>query len=87
MRLRLKMGMFGVKHFEAILNPPQAAILTAGGVRRVPAFDAYDRVVPAHLLTATVSADHRVTDGAEVAQFLRDLQAMLEGGFILMSAA
>jgi pyruvate dehydrogenase E2 component (dihydrolipoamide acetyltransferase) len=76
------LGMFGVKHFEAIINPPQAAILTAGAVRRVPVFGAYDRVVPAQLLTATVSADHRVTDGAEVAQFLQELKATLEAGFI-----
>jgi pyruvate dehydrogenase E2 component (dihydrolipoamide acetyltransferase) len=78
------LGMFGIKHFEAIVNPPQAAILTAGVVRRVPVFGAYDRVVPAQLLTATVSADHRVTDGAEVAQFLQELKAALEAGFILM---
>jgi len=78
------LGMFGVKHFDAILNPPQAAILTAGVVRRMPVFDASDRVVPAQLLTATVSADHRVTDGAEVAQFLQELKATLEAGFILI---
>jgi pyruvate dehydrogenase E2 component (dihydrolipoamide acetyltransferase) len=78
------LGMFGIKHFEAIVNPPQAAILTAGVVRRVPVFDASDRVVPTQLLTATVSADHRVTDGAEVAQFLQELKAALEAGFILM---
>jgi len=76
------LGMFGVKHFEAIINPPQAAILTAGMVRRVPVFDACDRVVPAQTLTATVSADHRVTDGAEVARFLKKLQDILESGFI-----
>jgi pyruvate dehydrogenase E2 component (dihydrolipoamide acetyltransferase) len=78
------LGMFGVKHFEAIVNPPQAAILTAGVVRRVPLFDACDRVVPAQLLTAIVSADHRVTDGAEVANFLQELKATLEAGFILL---
>jgi pyruvate dehydrogenase E2 component (dihydrolipoamide acetyltransferase) len=78
------LGMFGIKHFEAIVNPPQAAILTAGAVRRVPVFDALDRIVPAQVLTATVSADHRVTDGAEVAQFLHELKATLEAGFILM---
>ncbi len=78
------LGMFGVKHFEAIVNPPQAVILTAGMVRRVPVFDVGDRIVPAQLLTATVSADHRVTDGTEVAQFLQELKATLEAGFILM---
>jgi len=80
------LGMFGIKHFQAILNPPQAAILTAGMVRRVPLFDSHDRVVPAQLLTATVSADHRVTDGAEVARFLQELRGVLEGGFTLMLA-
>ena len=80
------LGMFGARHFEAIVNPPQAAILTAGVVRRVPVFDSHDRVVPAQLLTATVSADHRVTDGAEVARFLQELKGVLEGGFTLMLA-
>ena len=75
------LGMFGVKHFEAIVNPTQAAILAVGEVRRVPTFDAYDRVVPAQLLAATVSADHRVTDGAEVARFLQELKGLLEDGF------
>jgi pyruvate dehydrogenase E2 component (dihydrolipoamide acetyltransferase) len=78
------LGMFGVRHFEAIINPPQAAILTAGAVRRVPVFDASDRIVPAQLLTATISADHRVTDGAEVARFLQEVRATLETGFVLM---
>lgn len=42
------------------------------------------RVVPARLLTATVSADHRITDGAEVARFLQALKTLLEGGFALV---
>ena len=78
------LGMFGVRQFEAIVNPPQAAILAVGEVRRVPAFDAADRVVPAHVLTATLSADHRVTDGAEVARFLQTLRDVLEDGFVLV---
>lgn len=78
------LGMFGVTHFQAIVNPPQAAILAVGTLRRVPVFDTYDRLVPARLLTATVSADHRVTDGAEVARFLQDLKRVLEDGFGLV---
>lgn len=78
------LGMFGVKQFEAIINPPQVAILTVGGVRRVPIFDAHDHIVPGQLLTATVSADHRVTDGAEVARFLQELKSTLGAGFALM---
>ena len=79
------LGMYGVKHFEAIVNPPQAAVLTVGAVRRVATFDPGDRIVPIQVITATVSADHRVTDGAEVAKFLRHLQTVLEGGFALAS--
>lgn len=77
------LGMFGVKQFEAIVNPPQAAILALGVVRREPAFDEQDRVVVAQRLTATLSADHRVTDGAEAARFLRTLNALLADGFVL----
>jgi len=79
------LGMYGVKHFEAIVNPPQAAILTVGAVRRVATFGPGDRVVPSQVITASVSADHRVTDGAEVARFLRQLRTVLEGGFALAS--
>ncbi len=80
------LGMFGVKHFEAIVNPPHAAILAVGAVQRVPVFDAQDRVVAAQLMTATVSADHRVTDGAEVARFLTAFKGALEDGFALVSS-
>lgn len=80
------LGMFGVKSFEAIVNTPQAAILAVGAVRRVPTFDAHDRVVASQLLTATVSADHRISDGAEVARFLKTFKGYLEDGFALVSA-
>lgn len=80
------LGMFGVKHFEAIVNPPHAAILAVGAIRRIPVFDEHDRVIPAQMLTATVSADHRVTDGAEVARFLETLKQTLEDAFPLVSA-
>ncbi len=80
------LGMFGVKSFEAIVNTPQAAILAVGTIRRVPTFDAFDRVVPAQLMTVTVSADHRVSDGAEAARFLKTLKSYLEDGYALVSA-
>jgi pyruvate dehydrogenase E2 component (dihydrolipoamide acetyltransferase) len=78
------LGMYGVKEFQAIVNPPQAAILAVGGMRRVPAFDAFDRIVPAQLISLTISADHRVTDGAEVARFLAEAKHILEDGFALV---
>jgi pyruvate dehydrogenase E2 component (dihydrolipoamide acetyltransferase) len=80
------LGMFGVKSFEAIVNTPQAAILAVGAIRREPAFDAFDRVISVQPMTATVSADHRVSDGVEVARFLKTVKGYLEDAFILVSA-
>lgn len=71
------LGMFGVDHFAAIINPPEAAILAVGGVRDEPVVRA-GQVVPGRRMRLTVSADHRVTDGAEAARFLQSLRAILE---------
>jgi pyruvate dehydrogenase E2 component (dihydrolipoamide acetyltransferase) len=78
------LGMFDVTHFQAIVNPPQAAILAVGRLHRVPVFGSGDRVVPAQLMTASVSADHRVTDGVEVARFLQELKRVLEDAFEIL---
>jgi pyruvate dehydrogenase E2 component (dihydrolipoamide acetyltransferase) len=78
------LGMFGIKHFEAIINPPQAAVLALGAIQRVPVFDVHDNVVAAQLLTATLSVDHRVVDGAEAARYLGTLKQLLADGFALV---
>jgi pyruvate dehydrogenase E2 component (dihydrolipoamide acetyltransferase) len=78
------LGPFGVTTFHAIVNPPQAAILAVGAVHQVADFDANGRLIPTQLISATVSADHRVTDGAEVARFLQELKRILEGAFELL---
>jgi pyruvate dehydrogenase E2 component (dihydrolipoamide acetyltransferase) len=78
------LGMFGVTNFQAIINPPQAAILAVGVLRRIPVFDAFDRVIPAQMITASVSADHRVTDGADVSRFLQEIKNVLEDAFALV---
>lgn len=78
------MGMFGVKDFVAIINPPQAAILAVGAVQRVPVVnDAGDLTVGTRM-NVTISADHRVTDGAEAARFLVALKEALEQPMQLM---
>jgi pyruvate dehydrogenase E2 component (dihydrolipoamide acetyltransferase) len=71
------LGMFDVDEFIAILNPPEAAILAIGAVRDVPVVDG-DRCVPGKRLKATLSADHRVTDGAEAARWLQVFRAYIE---------
>jgi pyruvate dehydrogenase E2 component (dihydrolipoamide acetyltransferase) len=71
------LGMFGVRHFEAIINPPEAAILAVGAIRKEPLVRG-DSVVVGRKLSLTLSCDHRVVDGAMGARLLRELVAHLE---------
>ncbi|HQF61349.1 MAG TPA: dihydrolipoamide acetyltransferase family protein [Anaerolineaceae bacterium] len=71
------LGMFDVESFVAIINPPEAAILAVGSVKEIPVV--VDGVVqPGLRLNVTLSADHRITDGAEAAQFLQALAEFIE---------
>ncbi|GAP14212.1 pyruvate/2-oxoglutarate dehydrogenase complex, dihydrolipoamide acyltransferase (E2) component [Longilinea arvoryzae] len=71
------LGMFDVEHFIAIINPPEAAILAVGSAKPVPVVRD-GQVVVGTRMKATLSADHRVTDGAEAARFLQALALNLE---------
>ena len=71
------LGMFGVKEFAAIINPPQAMILAVGvGEERVVARKG--EMVIRHMMSCTLAVDHRVVDGAMGAQFLQTLRAYIE---------
>jgi pyruvate dehydrogenase E2 component (dihydrolipoamide acetyltransferase) len=71
------LGMYDVDEFIAIINPPEAAILAIGSAKQVPVVE--DGQVKAALrMNATISADHRVTDGAESARFMQALATYLE---------
>lgn len=71
------LGMFGIREFTAIINPPEAGILAVGGVEDVPvAVDG--QVVIRPRMTVTMSCDHRVIDGAQGSRFLQTLKQMLE---------
>jgi pyruvate dehydrogenase E2 component (dihydrolipoamide acetyltransferase) len=71
------LGMLGVDSFVAIINPPQCAILAAGRVAlRVIADD--DGMMTRSMMTATLSADHRIVDGAIAARFLQEVKRLLE---------
>jgi len=72
------LGMFDVDEFIAIINPPQAAILAVGAVQKVPVVNAEGQIVVGTRMKATISADHRVTDGAEAAKFMQALKKALE---------
>jgi pyruvate dehydrogenase E2 component (dihydrolipoamide acetyltransferase) len=71
------LGMFNVSSFAAIIHPPQSAVLAVGRVSKKPIVD-NDEIKIAETLTATISVDHRVADGAEGAQFLVEVKRLLE---------
>lgn len=78
------LGMFGIKEFSAIINPPQAAILAVGAVTPQPIVK--DGVLAvANIMNITLSADHRVIDGAVGATFLAELRALVETPYLLLT--
>ena len=71
------LGMFGVEHFTAIINPPNSAILAVGAAIEKPVVRDGELVV-GHEMSATLSLDHRVIDGAMAAQYLKTLKEYIE---------
>ena len=76
------LGMFGVDHFTAIINPPNAAILAVGRAIEKP-FVEYDEdgtpeLVVGHEMAMTISSDHRIVDGAMAAAYLNTVKELLE---------
>ena len=72
------LGMFGVDHFTAIVNPPECAILAVGAVLdTVVAINKMIAIAP--MMQVTLCSDHRIIDGATAAQFLKSLKEYLEG--------
>ncbi|XP_059158007.1 dihydrolipoyllysine-residue acetyltransferase component of pyruvate dehydrogenase complex, mitochondrial-like [Physella acuta] len=79
------LGMFGIKNFAAVINPPQACILAVGGAeQRVVVADgavadgSQPKFSTAHIMTVTLSCDHRVVDGAVGAQWLAEFKQLME---------
>ena len=72
------LGMFGIEHFTAIINPPQAAILTVGKLDKQPAVDDKGKVVARDQMVLTLVCDHRILYGADGAQFLARVKELLE---------
>ena len=77
------LGMYGIEEFSAIINPPEAGILAVGAVQDVPVV-VKGEVTVGSRMKASLSADHRVTDGAEAAEFMQALVAYLEEPMRLM---
>ncbi len=83
----LGMPQYGVTQFNAIVNPPNAAIVAVGAANKVPVvrqIDGQDQIVIGHQMNVTLSGDHRVIDGALAAEYLAGLRQMLEQPATLM---
>jgi pyruvate dehydrogenase E2 component (dihydrolipoamide acetyltransferase) len=79
------LGMYDVEHFIGIINPPEAAILAVGSARDVPVVKD-GQVVPGTRMKATISVDHRVSDGVEAARFLQAMAKYIEEPIRLLLA-
>jgi pyruvate dehydrogenase E2 component (dihydrolipoamide acetyltransferase) len=77
------LGMFGIESFTAIINPPESAILAVGKMVDTPVRSA-DSFMFKPMIQLTVSADHRIVDGASVARFLDQLKSTLENPYLLI---
>lgn len=79
------LGMYGVESFSAIINPPQAAILAVGTTTQTVIVENGD-LVPAQVMTITLSVDHRVIDGALGAELLAAIKSYLENPAVMLVA-
>ena len=71
------MGMFGIKQFDAVINPPQAMILAIGAGEKRPYVEG-DQLTVATVMSATGSFDHRAIDGADGARFMKAFKELVE---------
>jgi pyruvate dehydrogenase E2 component (dihydrolipoamide acetyltransferase) len=77
------LGMFDVTSFTAIIYPPQSAVVAVGSVAKKPVVRG-DKITVADIMTATLSADHRIVDGAEGALFIGEVKSILENPYQLL---
>jgi pyruvate dehydrogenase E2 component (dihydrolipoamide acetyltransferase) len=72
------LGMYGIERFSAVINPPQAAILAVGALKKKPVVDDGGRIVARDMMSMTLVCDHRILYGADGAQFLARVRELLE---------
>ena len=76
--------MYNVSHFNAIINPPQSAIIAIGGVKSVPKLcKKTNTLCEDEVMTLTLSCDHRVIDGVLAAEFLNSVKSFIENPNLL----
>ncbi|MDN5336790.1 MAG: hypothetical protein PWR02_1816 [Synergistales bacterium] len=78
------LGMFAVRDFTPIINPPQCAILGVGEMKDRPCVWC-DQIVPRPMLTLSLTFDHRIVDGAQGAMFLKRIKELLENPLLLLA--
>jgi len=73
------LGMYGIEHFTAIINPPEAAILAVGAIKRMPTVnEEEEKIVIRSMMKVTLSVDHRLVDGSMAVKFLKQVKYYLE---------
>jgi pyruvate dehydrogenase E2 component (dihydrolipoamide acetyltransferase) len=72
------LGMYGIDSFTAVINPPQAALLAVGALKKKPTVDEGGRIMARDMMSATLVCDHRILYGADGAQFLARVRELLE---------
>lgn len=77
------LGAYGVESFDAIVNPPQAAIISIGGIFDKPVVK-NGAIVPGKIMNLGLSCDHRVVDGAVAAQYLAEIKKLIENPALML---
>jgi pyruvate dehydrogenase E2 component (dihydrolipoamide acetyltransferase) len=78
------LGMFNIKSFSAIINPPQSAILAIGALEKRPIVDEKDQIVVANIMNVTLSCDHRIVDGALGAKWLNEFRDLMQNPLLML---
>ncbi len=78
------LGSYGIESFSAIINPPQAMILSIGAIVKKPVVGPNDAIVAGQRMSIGLSADHRVVDGAVGAQYLAELRKLIESPALML---
>ena len=78
------LGAYGIDTFSAIINPPQAAIISVGSIRNVPVVNDKGAIVAGQRMWIGLSGDHRVVDGAVAATYLAELRKLIENPALML---
>lgn len=78
------LGMYGVKEFQAIINPPQSCIMAVGTTEKRPVVSTGNIIEIADIMTISISCDHRVIDGAVAAEFLDQFKKYMENPALML---